>query len=395
MKSIMSLREHNRRGVPELHFSEGVIKAIEAITKQVGAFHNIESFKAFRDFAYKNHVKLGEATPGSAFAQLFRAGVQTDTNGWYQRSVVEYEKYTFMESTNKRQEFFAPLYGSQFPTETPEGQAYTENELKGQDIEFIPKKYMGGESFSRELFDDDQTGQIKQRMKSLGDSARQREELEIAGRLANRALTFGNATVQLSTYSRQNAQGATVGAFSTTFYGTRGGVPYGNRPASFAQLAMGPIRAALSSLKRAFDPLGVPIAVRPNVLVVSPEDSVNARTLMNSSLYPGVQGEIGATFQTAASGLPFGATADNMLKGMLDLAENLYLPPWAWNIGCKGMGLMFLRRDPLEVVQEVPNSGQSFSTDTMRFRSRSRWTGNWNDASFWYQGNDGSVTGTN
>ena len=54
---------------------------------------------------------------------------------------------------------------------------------------------------------------------------------------------------------------------------------------------------------------------------------------------------------------------------------------------------MFVRRDPLEVVQEVPNSGASFNTDTIRFRTRSRYRGDWNDARVWYQGNDGSVSG--
>ena len=393
MKAILSLREHQKRSVPEMHFQEGTIKAIEQIVKIYGSFDNIESFKALRGFAYKNYRKLGEAQPGSAFAQLFRAGVLTSTQGWYQRTEVNYEKYTMMDTTNMRQAFYGPLYGSQFPTQTPEGQPYTDNQVQGQDIEFIPLKFMGGESFTREMFDDDQTGQIKQRMMNLGQSARQREELEIAGRLNNVALTFGNATVALSTYTRLNAQGASVGPFSTTFYGTRGSELLGNRPASFVQLSLPAIKVALTALQRAIDPQGVPLAVNPDVLVVSPYDSLNARAFMQSTLYPGIQGQAGTTFNTAASGLAGGVASDNFLKGMLDVQTNIYMKPWSWNIGCKNKGLMFLRRDPLEVTQELPNSGVSFSSDVMRFRSRGRWTGNWNDAGFWYQGNDGSVSG--
>lgn len=396
-KAILSLREHQKRaqrGDTDNHFTEGTLKAMEAIVKRLGSFENIESFKEFRRFAYQNFQKLGEATPGSAFGQLFRAGVQTSTNGWYERTEVEYEKYTMMDTTNKRQEFWAPLWGSQFPNEVAAGEPYAETTVLGQDIEFIPRKFMGGESFTREMFDDDQTGQIKQRMRNLGEAARLREELEMAGRLANTSITYGNATVAKTLYARKNNVGATVGAFDNAFYGTRAGVNYGNRLSAFAQLSMQGIRSGLSALKRAFDPLGIPLAVRPDVLVVSPEDDINARTLMNSSLYPGVQGRGGETMNTAASGFAVGLSADNMLKGMLDLAGNVFLPPWAWNIGCKGKGLMFVRRDPLEVVQEGPNSGKSFDSDVIRFRSRSRYRGDWNDAMFWFQGNDGSVAGT-
>ena len=395
MKAIMTLREHAARRVPHMHFTESIIRAAEDIDKQYGWMTGIESFKALRTRAYENYKKLGEANPGSAFAQLFRAGVQIAVNGWYERAEVSHPQYVFETTSDKRQEFHAPLWGSAFPTETASGEPYSESAIQGQDIEIVNRKVMGGESFSREMFDDDLTGQIKTRMTKLGESQRQVEELIVAGRLLGaNALTFGNFTVPASVYTRKNAQGTSVGPFSTTFYGTRGGVSFGNRLTTFAQLSMQGVRTALQALRQAYDPLGVPIAVRPDILVVSPFDEINALTLLNSTLYPGVQGLGGQTVANATSGSLTGAFANNMLKGMLELASNIYLPSGAWLVGCKGKGLAFQRRDPLEVVQEVPNSGESFNTDTIRFRSRNRFAVEWIDASFWFQGNDGNATVT-
>lgn len=391
LKGIRNLREHAKGGVPEMAFSEAIIREAERIAWEDDSM----SFKALRQFAIDNFRKLGEATPAASFTQLFRAGVQVFANGWYERTAIEYEKYVAELSSNKRQEFHAPLYGSDFPDEVQQGEPYQESTVAGVDRELINRKFMGGESFTREMFDDDQTGQIKTRMQRLGESARLREELEAAGRIMGAtALTQGKVTVAATTYTRVNANGVTVGPYATNFYGTIGATAYGNRPAVFAQLSVPTLRVALQSLAVAFDPLGVRIAVKPNMLVVSAFDSVNARTLLNSMNYPGVQGLGGQTASTATAGSLTGIFADNVLKGMLTLAENTFLPFGAWNVGVAKKGLVMQRRDPLEVVQEVPNSGQSFSTDTIRYRSRMRWVLDWIDSSFWFQGNDGTAVVT-
>lgn len=387
LKGIKSLREHAKGGDPDMHFTEAMIVAAEKIAWESDEI----SFKAIRKFATENFRKLGEANPGSAFSQLFRAGVQVFANGWYERTDISYTEYVAELSSNKRQEFHAPLYGAAFPTLTEAGDPYSESRITGVDRELVNQKYMGGESFSREMFDDDQTGQIKMRMQRLGESARLREELEAAGRINNTALTQGNVTVPLTTYQRTNFNGTVVGAYATNFYGVQGATTFGNRPVTFAQLSVPTLRTALQSLASAFDPLGVRIAVRPDRLVVSNFDEINARTLLNSSYYPGVPGAGGSTASSAASGNLTGSFAENVLKGMLNLSMNTFLPFGAWNVGSSKKGLVMQRRDALEVVQEQPNSGASFNTDMIRFRSRARWVMDWIDSSFWYQGNDGTA----
>lgn len=387
LKGIKSLREHAKSGNPETHFTSQMIEAAEKIAWESDDI----SFRQIRAWATENYKKLGEANPGSAFSQLFRAGVQVFANGWYERTAISYTDYVAELSSNKRQEFHAPLYGSDFPDLTEAGEPYNESRIVGVDRELVNQKYMGGESFQRELFDDDQTGQIKMRMQRLGESSRLREELEAAGRMQNTALTQGKVTVPVSTYLRTNSNGASVGVFAVNFYGTQGGVTYGNRPTTFAQLSVATLRTALQSLASAFDPLGVRIAVRPDRLVVSNFDEINARTLLNSSYYPGVPGLSGQTASSAGSSTLTGGFADNVLKGMLNLSMNTFLSFGAWNVGASKKGMVMQRRDALEVVQELPNSGASFNTDTIRFRSRARWVMDWIDSSFWYQGNDGSA----
>lgn len=387
LKGIKSLREHAKSGAPETFFSQQMIEAAEKIAWESEDI----SFKQVRAWATENYKKLGEATPGAAFSQLFRAGVQVFANGWYERTAIAYTDYVAEISSNKRQEFHAPLYGADFPDVVTDNEPYQESRIVGVDRELIANKYMGGESFSREMFDDDQTGQIKTRMQRLGESSRLREELEAAGRLTNTALTQGKVTVQPSTYARLNSNGASVGVYATNFYGTVGATAFGNRPAAFAQLSVATLRTGLQSLASAFDPLGVRIAVRPDRLVVSNFDEINARTLLTSSYYPGVPGLSGQNAGTASSSSLTGGFADNVLKGMLNLSMNTFLPFGAWNLGASKKGMVMQRRDALEVVQEQPNSGASFNTDTIRFRSRARWILDWIDSSFWYQGNDGSA----
>ena len=388
LKGIKSLREHAKSGDPDTFFTQQIMEAAEKIAWESDEI----SFKEVRRWATENYKKLGEANPGSAFSQLFRAGVQVFANGWYERTAIEYNAYVAELSSTRRQEFHAPLYGADFPDVVTDNEPYQESRIVGVDRELIANKYMGGESFSREMFDDDQTGQIKTRMQRLGESSRLREELEAAGRLTNTALTQGKVTVQPSTYARTNSNGASVGVYAVNFYGTIGAVNYGNRPAAFAQLSVATLRTGLQSLASAFDPLGVRIAVRPDRLVVSNFDEINARTLLNSSYYPGVPGLSGQNAGTASSSSLTGGFADNVLKGMLNLSMNTFLPFGAWNLGASKKGMVMQRRDALEVVQEQPNSGASFNTDTIRFRSRARWIMDWIDSSFWYQGNDGSAS---
>ena len=159
--TLLSLKESDK---PELVLSEGIFKEASKIQWENPSL----SWKGLRFLAVKEYRRLGEASASSAFGQLLRAGIQTIANGWYLRVEPSWKQFVSELASNKRQEFYAPLYNSQLPRRTGEGERYSENRLAGVDREIVNYKYMGGESFTREMFDDDQTGQIKQRAQNLG-----------------------------------------------------------------------------------------------------------------------------------------------------------------------------------------------------------------------------------
>ena len=168
---------------------------------------------------------------------------------------------------------------------------------------------------------------------------------------------------------------------------------------------MNAIKTAYTTMLKALDPLQNIIAVVPNVLVVSARDSINAQILLAPGMYPAVLGAAGDTLggvtqasEGIKSGFPGAWGSQNPLAGLgLELVTERYLPDWAWLMGEKGKGFIFQERDPLEIVQETPNSGISFAFDTIRFRSRRRFEADYvgGGSRFWYLGNDGTATGEN
>ena len=61
-------------------------------------------------------------------------------------------------------------------------------------------------------------------------------------------------------------------------------------------------------------------------------------------------------------------------------------------LGDTKKGFVFQRRDPLEIVQESPNTGMGFEQEIYAFRGRERFEADWIEPRFAYLGNDGSVT---
>ena len=394
-KPVLTLESMASSGVPEVWINEKIKKASEAINWDDPNL----SFKQLRTFATQKYVELRESNPAQAFGQLLRVGIQTIANQWYQRYPNEWPKYTTEVSSGRRMEFYAPIFGSQLPKRTGAGEPYTESRVVGVDREIINFKYMGGESFDRELFDDDQTGQIRQRAQNLGEAMGTLEEVYSAGRLLGSysggsqgtSLTIAGVTMPASTYATTNADGVAIsGVYSTTMYSSTAGD--GNRLATFAQLSFPALKQLYSQMLNAKDPLGVKLASAPDLLIVSTFDAMNARTFLNSTWYPAVQGLATQTSATATSGVAGQFGAINPFNGVLNLATNVYLPNGAWVLCQAKKGLVFQRRDPMEVIQELPQSGQSFNTDTYRFRSRSRWEQEWVEARYYGLGNDGSAS---
>ena len=383
VKRFATLEDTNESGDMDSYYPEWTLK-------RAGKY-KIKSWKQFMQHTVKHYKDVDEATPASAFGQLFRAEVQVKANTWYQRKKKEWTNYVDEVSSSKRQEFYAPLQGSGLPALTGQGEGYSETKIVGLDIELVNQKYMGGESFPSELFLFDQTGQINQRIQMLGESPAVWEEMYVAARIGGAARTFAGRTVPASNYTWTNKDGGTgTTPFSTTRYSNTAGD--GNRPTTFGQLSIPAIKTAIEVLVQAKDLQGIPLGVDANSLLVSAFDTVNVDQFIHSTYYPAVQGQAGLTSATAVSGLSGTIGSDNsQWIRRITPYVNIFLQRGEWYAFQKGKGPIFQRFMPWEVLQEAPNAGQSFDRDLRRLRTRGFWAMDWVDSSFWYQGNDGTA----
>lgn len=400
MKAWAILREATieylmRSEVPEVHMNPAVgavaLKLASMYESEKGAGDGWSNpsfpWKAVRAEAVQNPGKLHEAQGPAAFGQLLRAGVQLMANGWYKRYPTMYAQVAQITSSNKRQEFYAPLFGADIPEEVGAGDPFPESEIKGQDREIINRKFGRIESFKRELFDDDQTGQISTRAQRLGESMGLWEDMYFSRRFIGAADTTWRTPIAASGWSGVNADGTAITTpFSVLMYSA---AITGNRPAAFVQLGYGKLLTAVQQLRRAVDPLNVSMVVTPNKIMVSTFDEFNVDVLINSKEQPGVPFDPA----TAANvGLMRGIYAKNPLTGKFTSCVNVHLKAGVWSVGQGNTGYVHQQRDPMEIVQEQPQSGQSFDREAMRFRSRARWEQDWLDPRFWYLGNDGSAS---
>ncbi len=338
--------------------------------------------------------QLREANSELALAFLLRKGVQTLANDWYIAYPRDWQDYALAAPSNAFAEWYAPLYGSQIAGRVARGDRFPEGRIQGEDTVLINQKFGLIEAFERELFDDDMTGQIRQRAQRLGQSMAQTENIYAAFRFLGTQQTYQNLVVLKSGYSTTDVNGNAVGnPWSATLYGN-----YGNVPATaLTTLNLNALKKGYAQIIVAKDPFSNKIVVNPNTLVHSAMDSLHAPMLVQPPAgvpyYPAVIGASGTTANTASSGFPGGIMGANPFMGIgIKPVLVRYLPDWAWAIGEKAKGFVFQERDPLEVIQENPLSGQAFEEDAYRFRSRRRFEAEWvgGGSRFWWLGNSGT-----
>jgi hypothetical protein len=270
---------------------------------------------------------LHEANSESTFAWLLRSAVQEFSNRVYTDMPVIYPNFVTEVTSRRRSEVYGGLYRPNLPNQVDAGEKFRDTSFKG---------------FERELVN--------------------YKEIFVISRLFGLERTEEGVDVPASTYN-----GGTV--FSTTI---------GNRPTSFARLSDTTLEAAHVAARSITDPLGRKFLHTPKVLIVSPIDEFAAFRLINSPAMP-----------TTSAGT-FSAMV-NPLQGRYTVFSSPFVPSKAWLVGDPKRGFVFQRRDPLEIIQENPASGQSFIQEVYAFRGRERFNADWIEPRFAYLGNDGSV----
>lgn len=340
--------------------------------------HPMFSWKKFRENAYRlAEANFQEANAENTMSQLLRAGINMIANNWYNLVDTNHEQVLQTVPSSKAIELYAPLARGGIPRRVPKGEQFPRTKLVGLDIQIANEKFGAISDFERELFDDDQTGQISQRSKDIGENMGILEDAWSFTRFIGAAGSFGGDTIPASvTYTT---------VWSTALTG--GGA---NKPASYGAFTQANLQAADMGLMNQLDLNGNKMLVNPNTLLVGVSNKFTARALLNSEWYPssatmkvgggsGADSTIGTTY------------ARNVMEGLYNLVVSRFLPVKSWAIGEAGKGIVFQRRDPLEMIQENPQSGMAFSQDVYQFRARARWEPDWIDPRFWYLGNDGSV----
>lgn len=334
------------------------------------------SWTKAREAAYKVAAKMKEANAEAVFGQLLRAGVSNVANTWYELVETNHEQIGATAVSNKAIELYAPLHRGAIPRRVLRGEKFPETKVQGLDIQIVNEKFGAIVGFERELFDDDQTGQIASRAKDIGENMRILEDAWFFTRFIGAAGSYAGDVIPASaTYST---------VWSTALSG--GG---SNKLGSYSAFSSANVQALDLLLMKQLDLLGNKMLVSPNTLLTGTDLKFAARTLLNSEWYPSTSA-MGVAGTGASTGV--GASyAKNVLDGLYNLVVSRFLPSKAYALGEAGKGIIFQRRDPLEVVQENPASGAAFSQDEFRFRSRARWEPDWIDPRFWALGNDGTV----
>jgi hypothetical protein len=335
----------------------------------------ILSFRRLREGVYKEATRLREANPESSFGQLLRAGIQTFAINSYDAVPVVYPDLVTEVTSRRFQEYYAPLFRPNLPIQVNRGERFRENPAAGLDRVLTNFKFGMIEGFERELFDDDQTGQIKNRASQMGENFKIMEEIYVMGKIIGAGQTVQGVTVLPDvTYAD---------AFTGTGNGTYNTAPKANRAATFVRLSQANLELADIAISNIVDNLGNKFLVTPNTLLVSTADKFVAAKLLSSTLQPSVP---------AASADSTGYVMTiNPLQGLYKLLVSRFLPAKCWILGDPKKAMVFQRRDPLEIVQEQPASGQSFDIEAYRFKARSRFEVGMIDSRFLYEGDDGTV----
>jgi phage major head subunit gpT-like protein len=392
------LRENNKKVIKKVLEGNDEIKAFRDTFKHARGWDPLdgeklpvlkEGFSLAKCAKKMGFFSLREAEQSSGWTQLLRAGVQQLVNNSYQLVETTYEDWVTVVPSTKDTELYAPIQGINFPREVPQGGLFPEVNMAGLNLKLENKKFGASFSVTQELTDDDQTGQVTKQSNLLGEYLKILTEVYVYAKLLSPTggVTYSNLVVPVSetkpsteaNYPWTNSSAPFVGGGFNTF----------TAASAFSQTA---IVAAYQSLMQQKNLLGLIMAVNPNRILISPKYYFDAATLLHSTYYPS-----GA----AAAGNTGGAFAINPIHNVADLSVTRYMPDntgvvsnqskaWFLIDDSKPWFVHQLRTGP-SIINEAPNSGQSFDRQLVRFRGDMRMNCDFIDPRFGFRGSDGSA----
>lgn len=227
------------------------------------------------------------------FAQLIAPGVHKNFVEWLdlEQDKSLYDKIFNMETSTKAFEDEVQFAGlGPMPEKTENAPVIYNDAVQGGTKRYVHLTYALGCRTSWELYEDDQYGIIKQVPKALARSARFTEE-QVAWNVFNNGFSAtGTTTVDgLSLFNTShpllggvNATGIAPGV--TNVISSSGTYP--NRPSTDVDLSFTALQLMSNQFERMPDSMGLPITVKPKLLIIPPELKFIARELLGSAGKP-------------------------------------------------------------------------------------------------------------
>lgn len=358
------------------------------------------SMRGMREATYRVASKFRETNPEAAFSAVLRAGVNNFANTWYQLTKTVYDQIVATTPSTHAVEPYAPIARGGIPKRVPRGTPFREVSIQAPaDIQIINEKFGAISSAPQELIDDDQTSQIVDRMMDIGPNMALLEEAWVMGKfISPSGGTLYKGEIIPASYTKPSIETSSTWPWSTAMLG--GGQ---NRLTTYIVFNQNSVQAADYILSIQQDQNGNFMAVDPDTILAGPGLKFLTAKLMNDAWYPSTVPMLaggGQAGSTTIGGVGATSTATNIginvtengMKGMYRPVISRFLPPQAWALGMAHKGMTMQMRQGLSVVQEMPLSGSSFSSDLIQWRSRARWAVEVIDMRFWCLGNDGSAT---
>lgn len=362
-------------------------KLVESMQRDFGVdIRDKDAFPVMKEgFSFKALAsKLREADSSTAFTGVLRAGVQSIVNAMYESVPTSHEQWTHVVSSSKMEELYAPIQGLSFPSSIGEQEQYPESSAAGLDIKLRNKKFGQLYPISKELLDDDQTGQFQKLVGLMGQYAKQIQEVWAYGKLASvSGASYAGMSIPVS--ETQPSDEATY-PWSTALVG--GGA---TRPAAYGTLNQANIQAAYVALLNQKNLLGLKMNVQPDKILIGPTKSFDLATLLHSTYYP--TGAAAGTIGGAFSINPMQSLAESVVsRFMFDHTGAVTGSSSAWYLtDSKVPAFVVQVREAAVVEVESPVSGMSFDRDVIRFKMRTRLNADFIDPRFFYQGSNGSA----
>lgn len=343
------------------------------------------SIRKFRENAYRFFGKMREANAEGGLSQLLRAGIQLAINKEYQAIDTNFEEIVGYIPSNKAIELYAPLYRAGFMGDVEEGDEPPRLHAAGADIQIRNRKKAAIFEVTEEMWEDDQTSQIQEQAKQIGENAKILKDSICFVRWLGKAGTDagGNAVAASQTGAQA---GESTWPFNTAF--SNGGGK--NRLTTYAVFSMNNLISLRQLAREMKDPKGNKMLVAPDTLIGGSALTETFEELLTSDFYASTAAiNVAGTAASTNIGTTY---AKNILKGKYNPVNSIWLPAHAYGIMQAGKGLRLQQRRPLRVMQENPASGPAFTCSVFRFKVDERYETDWTEPRFAVLGNDGTVT---